>query len=401
MMKLLRVIASMDSTYGGPCQGIRNSVCAMEKLGVTTEVLSLDNPNKNFTEDSFKIHTLGPSVTPWGYSSKLIPWLLHNILNYDVVVVDGLWQYYTYAVYKAIDELKKQTSSKKVPKYYIMPHGMLDPYFQKAPDRKFKAIRNLIFWKLFENKVVNNADGLLFTCEQELELAKKTFRNYRPKTTINVGYGIIAPPGFEPLMSQDFYNKFPELRDQDYLLFLSRINPKKGVDILLRGFREHFASKSAHVITKIVIAGPGLDTHFGNKIKKIVGEDKILKDNIYFPGMLKGAAKWGAFYNCQAFILPSHQENFGIAVVEAMACGKPVLISDKVNIWKEIKDGQAGLISNDSIEGVKEILKKWESLNNLEKEKMGQNAIGAFNDFFAIEPAALNFVNAISYNQND
>jgi hypothetical protein len=75
--------------------------------------------------------------------------------------------------------------------------------------------------------------------------------------------------------------------------------------------------------------------------------------------MLSGAAKWGALYGCEAFVLPSHQENFGIAVVEALACGKPVLISDQVNIWREIVEDGAGLVEGDAEEGVEKLLRKF------------------------------------------
>jgi hypothetical protein len=75
--------------------------------------------------------------------------------------------------------------------------------------------------------------------------------------------------------------------------------------------------------------------------------------------MLSGAAKWGALYGCEAFVLPSHQENFGIAVVEALACGKPVLISDQVNIWREIVEDGAGLVEGDTEEGVEKLLRNF------------------------------------------
>ena len=76
-------------------------------------------------------------------------------------------------------------------------------------------------------------------------------------------------------------------------------------------------------------------------------------------GMLSGAAKWGALYGCEAFVLPSHQENFGIAVVEALACGRPVLISDQVNIWREIVEDGAGIAEADTEEGVEKLLRRF------------------------------------------
>ena len=78
--------------------------------------------------------------------------------------------------------------------------------------------------------------------------------------------------------------------------------------------------------------------------------------------MLKGTLKWGAFAASEVFVLPSHQENFGIAVAEAMACGLPVVISKKVNIWREIEACRAGLVCEDTLEGTKTALQRWSEL---------------------------------------
>lgn len=107
-------------------------------------------------------------------------------------------------------------------------------------------------------------------------------------------------------------------------------------------------------------------------------------------------AKWGAFYGCEAFSLPSHQENFGIAVVEAMACGKPVLISDQVNIWKEIKAAGAGLVENDTEDGTYKLLHKWNIMSEDDRKSMKKNALSCFKDIFSIRPAAVRIKNAMA-----
>ncbi len=84
-----------------------------------------------------------------------------------------------------------------------------------------------------------------------------------------------------------------------------------------------------------------------------------LGQKVHWPGMLKGDAKWGAFRECEAFILPSHQENFGIVVAEAMSCGRPVLISNKVNIWREIEIDGAGLVAADDLAGATTLLRRF------------------------------------------
>jgi glycosyltransferase involved in cell wall biosynthesis len=72
--------------------------------------------------------------------------------------------------------------------------------------------------------------------------------------------------------------------------------------------------------------------------------------------MLTGDAKWGAFKGCEAFVLPSHQENFGVVVAEALVCGKVVLISDKVQVWREVQDYAAGFVADDTFEGTARLL---------------------------------------------
>ena len=98
--------------------------------------------------------------------------------------------------------------------------------------------------------------------------------------------------------------------------------------------------------------------------------------------------KWEAFYNCEAMILPSHQENFGIAVVEALACSKPVLISDQVNTWREITNHKAGLVEPNTLKGTLNLLTQWNALTSKQKAQMAENARECFMENFAIEPAA-------------
>lgn len=381
-MKILRVISSMDPTAGGPCQGIRNSIPALTDLGVHNEVVCLDTPNAAYLgRDRFKIHAIGPAKGPWAHADTLIPWLKENAIDFDAVIVHGLWQFTSYAVYKAL----KTTKEKQIP-YFVMPHGMLDPYFQKAPERRLKAIRNWVFWKLIEGKVVNNAKGVLFTCEEELLLARETFTPYKPNKELNVGYGIQTPPAFKPEMTEAFVKKCSNLNNKPFLLFLSRIHHKKGLDLLLDAYHNYVSQNGASF--DLVIAGPGLESEFGKGLLEHVETHINIKPHVHFTGMLSGDAKWGAFYNSEAFILPSHQENFGIAIVEALACSKPVLISNKVNIWREIKGETAGLVENDDAKGTLNLLSNFGALKAEEKVEMQENALATFKTYYSINPAA-------------
>ncbi len=264
-LKILRVIGSMDPSQGGPCQGIRNSIPALEKLGAYNEVVSLDDPHANFLHtDAFPIPALGPATGPWGYGTRLLPWLETNLGRFNVVIVHGLWQYYDYAAQKAVTAHKKKGLEDI--KLYVMPHGMLDPYFQKAPDRKLKAIRNWFYWKFIEHRVINNSDGILFTCEVELRLARETFVPYKPKAEFNVGYGIQAPPAYQKSMIEQFRKTCNLNENELYFLFLSRIDEKKGVDLLVDAYIKHFRKG----FPRLIIAGPGIESPYGQKVKAIL-----------------------------------------------------------------------------------------------------------------------------------
>jgi glycosyltransferase involved in cell wall biosynthesis len=111
--------------------------------------------------------------------------------------------------------------------------------------------------------------------------------------------------------------------------------------------------------------------------------------------MLKGDDKWGAFYAAEVFCLPSHQENFGIVVAEALACGKPVLISNKVNIWREIESDAAGFVDTDTVEGTVRNLQRWLALDSKAYANMSGRARQCFRTRFHVQQAAERLVEII------
>jgi glycosyltransferase involved in cell wall biosynthesis len=109
--------------------------------------------------------------------------------------------------------------------------------------------------------------------------------------------------------------------------------------------------------------------------------------------MLQGDAKWGALYGCDAFVLPSHQENFGIAVVEALACDRPVLISNQVNIWREIESARGGLIADDTPEGCVKLLSQWLQMSAEQKSELHPR--DCYRKHFEVRGATETFANAL------
>jgi len=399
-MRILHVIAGMDPKLGGVCQALKTIIMGLAEHEVHNEVVSLDEVNAPFLNDStVTVHAIGRGSGPWKYNKRLIPWLLVNLTFFDVVIMHGLWVYPGYALSKAIKKLNNDAGG-LVPKLMVMPHGMLDPYFQTAPGRKWKAIRNTIYWKLFESKLVNEADGVLFTCEEEMRLANIPFKPYNPKRTFIVGLGVESPPLYSVDMRDAFSKRCYGLNAR-YLLFLSRIDEKKGVDLLIHAYQallenvDRNAEQNEASLPKLVIAGPGLETPYGLKIHQMVLQNERLRESIIFTGMLSGNAKWGAFYGCDAFILPSHQENFGIAVVEALACGRPVLITSQVNTWREIHEAGACFVANDTLEGTIRLLEMWRDSSIQTKIEMSRNALDCHRRNFSTEYATQRILRSI------
>ena len=120
-----------------------------------------------------------------------------------------------------------------------------------------------------------------------------------------------------------------------------------------------------------------------------------ISPQIVWPGMLSGDLKWGLLRLAEAFVLPSHQENFGVAVAEALACGTPVLISNKVNIWREIAGDQAGLVDDDDEPGTTRLLKQWLALTPDRKTAMRENAERSFHSRFEVAHAAAALIETI------
>ncbi|GAC1424365.1 MAG: glycosyltransferase [Chitinophagaceae bacterium] len=400
-MKILHIAGKMDPRLGGVAQAVRTIIRGLEAFGLYNEVATLDDPKASFLEEEgLVLHTPGMGRGPWYYNAKFIPWLNDNLTRFDIIIVHGLWQFHGYAVQK-IFRLLKKTGKNKLPALFIMPHGMLDPYFQEVPGRKLKALRNWSYWKFIENKIINGADGILFTCLEEQRQARLPFRPYYPKREAIAGLGVQDPPLYSESMKKAFIQKCPSVENRPYLLFLGRIDKKKGVDLLIEAYRSQVLDRAGKEkqLPILVIAGPGMDTPYGEKIRRMVASSTLLLTSVAFTGMLTGDAKWGAFYCAEAFVLPSHQENFGIALVEAMACGKPALISNKVNIWQEVIKAQGGLVEDDTAAGTSLLLNSWDKLSPDERRLMGVRARQCFEKQFSVEMAARQMLEAMAIDQ--
>lgn len=370
-MRILHTIRSVNPEGGGVIETVKQFSLSLEAQGHEVTIASLDAPNDPWVKECPNhVEALGPSRANYGMSPRFVPWLQENVENFDAVVVNGLWQFNSYGVWKALHGTRKH--------YFVFPHGMLDPWFKRT--YPLKHAKKWLYWPWAEYRVLRDAHAVLFTCEQERQLARESFWLYRCNERV-VSLGIARPSGAPDAQREAFLDRFPECRGKRIVLFLGRIHEKKGCDLLIRAF-----AKVAlfHSDLQLVMAGP--EQQDATRWRELAAECGIA-DRVVWTGMLSGDVKWGALHAAEVFALPSHQENFGLAVVESLACGVPVLISREVNIWQEIVASGAGLAEADTVEGTSALLQAWVKKSRSEREKMRAASARCFAERFEITSA--------------
>lgn len=379
-MKLLHVISSADPSNGGPIEGVRQRGLRLLEMGHQVEVACLDDPKAAHLESfPLPVHALGPPRGTYHFATSLQPWLRAHAGGYDAVIVNGIWQYHSFAVWQVMRELRQP--------YVVFTHGMLDPWFRS--NYPLKHLKKCLYWPWAEYRVLRDAAAVLFTSEDERLLARRSFWPYRAREVV-VSYGTRLPPQDAPSLREAFLAAHPELRGKRVLLFLGRLHAKKGCDLLVEAFARVAAEEPR---LHLLMAGPD-QTGWVGQLKdraRALG----VADRVTWPGMLQGDAKWGAFYSSEAFVLPSHQENFGISVAEALGCGLSVLISDKVNIWREVEAAGAGLVAEDSLAGTLKNLRAWLAMSPEGRATMGQRTHDLFADRFSVDRMATALIDVV------
>lgn len=333
-MRILHVIPTISARYGGPAKACGEMSTALADRGHHVEIFTTNYDGfGGYIEPSvaplserrtdITVHTFPVDLPPdyFRISRPLASALNENLKRFDLVQVHSLYLFTTLAT-------GFFARRHKVP-LIIRPHGTLDPFIY--PRHRWR--KYVVEW-LYQNRMFKRAAAVHYTTAEERDLAAPyTFD--RP--------GFIAPLGlniedYRPLPPRGtFRARFPETRDKAILLFLGRINFKKGLDVLAKAFGK-LAKQRDDV--HLVIAGPDNDA-LKSKVEGWLKAEGVLEKTT-FTGMLVGEDKLAAFNDADLFVLPSFSENFGIAVIEAMACGLPVLISDKVNIHNEISAAGVG-----------------------------------------------------------
>jgi glycosyltransferase involved in cell wall biosynthesis len=382
-MKILRSSHTVNPARGGPIESIKQSSAALLRRGHDVEIISLDAPDDPWVREAgFAVHAMGPGRSSYGYTPQFSSWIREHRAQFDAVIVHGLWQYSSFGAWRAL--------ARTGTPYFVFPHGMLDPWFKRTYPAKH--LKKLLYWPWAEYRVLRDASAVLFTSEEERRLARESFSLYSAREVV-VNYGTAAPTNLDRAR-EVFFAAHPHLRDRPFLLFLGRLHEKKGCDLLINAFvTERKANPDFGLSLSLVMAGPCADEDYLRHLQTLAGD---AGNSILFPGMLTGDTKWGALSAAEAFVLPSHQENFGIAVVEALACGTPVLISNKINIWREIEGDGAGLVENDDFAGTSRLLTRWFAADASARGAMAANARQCFATRFEIERATDSLLDVIA-----
>jgi glycosyltransferase involved in cell wall biosynthesis len=264
---------------------------------------------------------------------------------------------------------------------------MLDPWFKL--NFPLKHLKKWLYWPWADYRVLRDARAVLFTCVEEMEASRRSFWMYRCRERIaalgvaELSTGPVAP-------KEAFFGSYPDLRGKNLLLFVGRLHPIKGCDLLLEAFAGLARRDDA---AHLVMVGPDQVGWLAGL--KVQAERLGISARVTWTGMLHGDQKWSAYDAASVLCLPSHHENFGMVIAEAMACGKPVLISNKVNIWREIEADGAGIVQDDTLEGTIRGLEQWLALTPQDKQKMQQSARRSFDARFRIDRVVESLINVL------
>lgn len=363
---------TLNPETGGVARAVTSLSKGLQQHGVQTEIVTLDKSDSPWLRDqSVAVHPLGQGLTSYRYSRALSSWLRENAGTFDCVVVHGIWQYHSFAVWL---RFHKTTTP-----YFVFPHGMLDPWFKRT--FPLKHLKKWLYWPWGDYRVLRDAAGVIFTSDEERLRARQSFWLYRAKEKISP-LGIEEPRRDGPKARHLFLAKFPEIEKTRMLLFLGRVHPKKGCDLAI----DALPRRASEDQVTLVLAGPD-QVGWTQELRERVARMDIAP-RVTFAGMLEGPLKRGALENADAFILPSHHENFGMSVIEALSFGLPVLISDRVNIWREIVADHAGYVEPDDLAGTTRLIERWLHTSPDEQNLMRVNARNCFLRRFEINRAA-------------
>jgi len=327
-MRVLHVIPSVAERSGGPAIAIVPMCRALKEEGIEVLLVST-SAGVDHDESLYEYKGIPAKFFPiqlgdsFKYSRPLSSWLSANIEQFDVAHIHAVFNHSSIA---AAHVCRKA----RVP-YVVRPLGTLEPWSMTQ-----KSLRKRVFWQVSGKGMLRRAAAVHYTTDAE---------KLSTERLLGLNHGKVIALGIETTASAShakLEQHFPELASEPYMLVLSRLHPKKGLDVLIDAFLALVqVEKFAH--WRLVIAGDGPEAYV-LKLKAMAGSS-AQRDRIVFTGWLDGEEKDAVLGGASLLVLPSHQENFGLCVMEALSHSVPVLVSPHVNLAEEIVLANAGWIA--------------------------------------------------------
>ncbi|MEO1622871.1 MAG: hormogonium polysaccharide biosynthesis glycosyltransferase HpsP [Cyanobacteria bacterium J06632_3] len=368
-LRILQIVPSISLVYGGPSQMIRGLSAALAKQPVETVTILTTDANGDVDEAPLDV-PLGTPVLENGYhviyfrcspfrrykfSTDLLGWLWNNAQHYDIAHI--------HALFSPVSTAAATVCRWKNLPYIMRPLGTLDP----ADLAKKKQVKKL-YAAAFEKPNLAGAAAIHFTSELESKVSER-FGVSTPDMVLPLG---VALPDLPDRMQAQIAirERFNIPSAHPIILFMSRIDPKKGFDLLLPALEQLFNNNQPFHF--LLCGANPQDRDYENGIKEQI-KAAPWAENATVCGFISGELKAQVLSAADLFVLPSYYENFGIAVAEAMAANLPVVVSDQVHIWPQIKESQAGWVIPTAIEPLAESLA--EAVGDAaERSRRGDNA---------------------------
>jgi glycosyltransferase involved in cell wall biosynthesis len=339
-IRVLHVIPSVASFRGGPSQVIRMVAEGLAERGVSVQVATTDDDGPRRLPVPLGAPVQEGKVTYWYFARQIRPyicswqlasWLWRRAREFDLVHIHTVFSYASTAAAMI-------AKAWGVP-YIVRPLGVLNRW---GFENRKPFLKRLSFAAI-DKRILSHAAAVQYTSEQERVEAERLCPGLP---------SVILP---NPVRISETWDPPPNLSrsgaPEPVLLFMSRLDQKKGLDLLIRAFAK---VKRRFPESRLAVAGSGDDAW--EKSLRALAEKEQVADRIEWAGFVSGAAKRRMLERAALFVLPSYSENFGVAVVEAMAAGLPVVISDQIGIHPAITEGGAGLVTPCQVDALSDAL---------------------------------------------
>ena len=344
-MRILHLIPYMHPSAGGPPVVVDRWCVELQKLGCDVHVLTTDGYADGDSDEWIQEYqarypmTVLPKRGPkgFGYSRQMRAEFQRLLAETDLVHVHNLWGYTNLLAAKFCPPAN-------VP-CLVSTHGMLDP---NSVGRK--RLKKQVYGNLLEFPALRKTTGLVFTHPEEERLAREQCAGLPAGHVVPLGTE--EPPDKTPEeLTEHFLTLFPQCRDRRRIVFLSRLHSKKGLDLLIPAIKRVVAQQPD---AQLLLVGPG-EPDYVAWLKGLCEEHGVA-DHTLFVGSLAGVDKWAALAAGDVYALPSYQENFAIALVEALRVGSPVICSQRVNLWSDLQQADAATVCDLNPESVAECI---------------------------------------------